>query len=75
MKPATSLIIIFVIVAPIAGAEIADGEEAEIMVVRHAVEEGCGAAVDHDAVAGGRPEIGAEQEIRAPPWSRITWAL
>ena len=28
-------IIIFVIFAPIAGAEIADGEEREIMVVRH----------------------------------------
>jgi hypothetical protein len=58
-----TLIIIFVIVAPIARAEIADGQEREIMIMRQAVEEWRGAAVDDDAVLLGRPEIGADQEV------------
>jgi hypothetical protein len=56
------VIVVFVIFAPIARAEIADGEEREIVVVRHPVEEGVGAAVADDAVLERRPEIGADDE-------------
>lgn len=52
--------IVIIIVADIAGAEIAGGEEAEIMVVRDAVGEGRGAARGEGGVALGRPHIRAE---------------
>lgn len=49
-----------IIVADIAGAEIADGEEVEIMVVRNAVGEGGGAAGRVGRVGRGGPDIGAQ---------------
>ncbi|MGQ3139660.1 MAG: hypothetical protein ACT6Q5_13990 [Sphingopyxis solisilvae] len=49
-----------IIVAEIAGAEIADGEEVEIMVVRDAVGEGGGAAGPIGGVGRGGPDVGAQ---------------
>ena len=53
--------LIFVIFAPIAGAQIADGEEREIVVVGDVVEERRIAARLEHAVALRRPEIGADE--------------
>src|SRR5205814_24868 len=44
-------------------AEIADGEEREIVIVGDAVEERVAAALAHDAVLQRRPEIGADDEF------------
>src|SRR5690606_5337158 len=60
-------IVIFVIFAPIAGAEIADGQEREIVIVRDMVEEGRDAARLEQAVARARPEIGADEIFLARP--------
>ena len=49
-----------IIVADIAGAEIAGGQKAEIMVVRDAVGEGGVAARGGDGIGRGGPEVGAE---------------
>ncbi|WP_137754361.1 hypothetical protein, partial [Sphingopyxis sp. L1A2A] len=49
-----------IIVADIAGAEIARRQEAEIMVVRDAVGEGGGAAGGIDGVGRGGPDVGAQ---------------
>ncbi len=54
--------VIFVIVAPIAGAEIAVGEEREIMIVRHVIEECRRAARARHRIGARRPEVGAQQE-------------
>jgi hypothetical protein len=59
--PDGPLVIIFVIVAPIARALVTDGQEAEIVIVRQAVEEWRRAAVRDHAVLGGRPDVGAQQ--------------
>ena len=52
--------VVIIIVADIAGAEIARGQEAEIMVVRDAVGEGGGAARGGAGIGRGGPEGGAE---------------
>src|SRR3546814_12461754 len=54
------VVLIFIIFAPIAGAEIADSQEREIVVVGDVIEEGRRPARLEDAVAWAGPEIGAD---------------
>ncbi len=61
-------VIVLVIVAAIPGAEIADGQEAEVVVVRHAVDEGLRSARTEAGILFARPDIGAQETAAA--WAR-----
>lgn len=65
------IVVVFVVIAAIAWAVVANGQEVEIVIVRFVVEKWIGAAGLYHLIGDGRPQAGSQEEWLPPSLWRI----